>query len=52
MPWTLIAAAGLVSIPVLIHIFNRTRYRRIQWAAMDFLLAAYKRTRRRMQFEH
>ncbi|MCE9582128.1 MAG: BatA domain-containing protein [Planctomycetes bacterium] len=40
------------SIPILIHLFNRQRYKRIQWAAMDWLLAALKRTRRRMQIEN
>lgn len=45
-------AAGLVAVPVIIHIFNRTRYRRINWAAMEFLLAAYRKTRRRVQLEH
>lgn len=49
---SLIAAAALIAVPVIIHIFNRTRYRRIDWAAMEFLLAAFRRTRRRVQMEH
>jgi|GEM_PF-3433992 len=49
---TFAAAGGLIAIPILIHLFNRTRYRKINWAAMEFLLAAYKKTRKRMQFEH
>jgi len=49
---SLLAAAALIAIPVIIHIFNRTRYRRIDWAAMEFLLAAFRRTRRRVQMEH
>ncbi|NUN49589.1 MAG: BatA domain-containing protein [Candidatus Brocadiae bacterium] len=44
------AAAG--SIPILIHLFNRQRYKRVQWAAMEWLLAAMKKTRRRMQLEN
>ena len=46
--WGLAGAA----VPVLIHLFNRRRYRRLSWAAMDFLLAAYRRTRRRMRLEN
>lgn len=41
-----------VSSPILIHLLNRQRYKRIRWAAMEFLLLAFKRTRRRMQIEH
>lgn len=52
--WTLglgvpLAAAG---VPIIIHIINLTRYRRVDWAAMEFLLAAYEKTRRRMQMEN
>src|SRR5436190_19978525 len=47
-------AAGilLASIPVIIHILNRRRYRTVQWAAMEFLLRAMKKNRRRLRFEH
>jgi len=41
-----------ISSPILIHLLNRQRYKRIRWAAMEFLLLAFKRTRRRMQIEH
>lgn len=40
------------SIPILIHLFNRQRYKRVRWAAMEWLLAALKKTRRRMQLEN
>ncbi|MBI2920343.1 MAG: BatA domain-containing protein [Planctomycetes bacterium] len=40
------------SIPIIIHLFNRQRYKRIRWAAMEWLLAAMKKTRRRMQIEN
>ncbi len=36
----------LVGVPVLIHLINMLRYRRVQWAAMDFLLESYRRNRR------
>ncbi len=39
-------------IPVVIHFINRRRHRRIRWAAMSFLLAANRRTARRLRFEH
>jgi len=39
--------APLVAIPVLIHLLNRVRYRRMRWAAIDFLLATERRAVRR-----
>lgn len=49
-----LAAAGLAaaSIPVVIHLLNRRRHRRIPWAAMAFLLAATKQSRSRIFLEH
>src|SRR5437762_3279699 len=46
-------AAGilLASVPVIIHILNRRRYRIVNWAAMEFLLRAMKKNRRRLRFE-
>jgi hypothetical protein len=40
------------SIPVIIHLLNRQRYRRIRWAAMEFLLQAIKKTQRRLRLEN
>jgi hypothetical protein len=57
MPTWLIWTLGLgvplaaAAVPIIIHLINLTRYRRIEWAAMEFLLNAYRRTRRRMQME-
>lgn len=45
--WAL--AAGL--LPVLIHFINRRRYRQVPWAAMNFLLAANRRSRKRLRME-
>lgn len=45
--WGLFTAAA----PIIIHLLFRQRYRRTLWAAMEFLLAAIKRTRRRMRIE-
>ncbi len=36
----------LVLLPLLIHLINMLRHRRVHWAAMDFLLQAYKKHRR------
>ena len=45
------AGLAAVSIPVIIHILNRRRYKTVTWAAMDFLLRALKKNRRRLRFE-
>jgi len=43
---------GLAAVaPILIHLWNRRRYRETDWAAMKFLLAAMKKNRRRIQVE-
>lgn len=46
--WGLAAA----SVPLIIHLLNRRRHRPLHWAAMRFVLAAYRRTRRRVQLEN
>jgi hypothetical protein len=47
--WT---GLGLVSVPILIHLFFRRRHRVVRWAAMDFLLAALRKQKRRIQVEN
>ena len=42
----------LCSIPIIIYILNRRRYKRIIWAAMEFLLQAMKKNRRRLRIEN
>ncbi|MCA9256050.1 MAG: BatA domain-containing protein, partial [Phycisphaerales bacterium] len=49
-PW-MAAGAGAVASPILIHILSRRRYQRVRWAAMDFLLDAHRRNRRRVRLE-
>ena len=39
-PGYLAAAAALISVPIIIHLINRMRFKRIRWAAMEFLLKA------------
>ena len=36
----------IVGIPILIHLINLLRHRRVRWAAMDFLLVSQKRNRK------
>src|SRR5688572_9994248 len=36
----------LALLPLLIHLINMMRHRRVQWAAMEFLLASYKKHRK------
>lgn len=50
-PWAMLAGVLAVSIPVIIHLINRMQFRRVRWAAMEFLLAAQKKMRRRMILE-
>src|SRR5437868_10346306 len=48
---TLAVAAGAASIPIIIHLLNRNRFRVVSWAAMRFLLAAQRKNTRRMRLE-
>jgi hypothetical protein len=48
---TLLAGGAAVAIPVVIHLLNRRRFKVVTWAAMRFLLAAQKETKRRVRLE-
>ncbi len=48
----LVAGTALAAVPLVIHLLNRQRHRPLQWAAMRFVLEAYKRTRRRARIEN
>ncbi len=41
----------LVLVPLIIHFFNRRRYTTVRWAAMEFLLRAMRKQKRRMRME-
>lgn len=45
------AALALGAVPIIIHLINRRRYRRVPWAAMSFLLSANRQSVRRMRLE-
>jgi hypothetical protein len=48
---TLAVGAAAVSIPVIIHLLNRRRYKIVTWAAMRFLLNAQKQNTKRLRIE-
>src|SRR5436309_5409833 len=50
-PWYMVAGGALISAPIIIHLINRMRFKRIRWAAMEFLLKSQKRNRRRLIIE-
>lgn len=47
----LLWALPLAAVPIIIHILNRRRFTKVPWAAMDFLLRAMKRNRKRLRME-
>src|SRR5260370_42344089 len=42
---------GLASIPLIIHLLFRRKFRRIEWAPMRYLKLTIQRNRRRIQIE-
>src|SRR5215475_12635627 len=50
-PAFMVAGLALVSAPIIIRLINRMRFKRIRWAAMEFLLKSQKRNRRRLIIE-
>src|SRR6185295_17477999 len=50
-PWLFAAGAACVSIPIIIHLLNKRKFRVVIWAAMEFLLAAQRRNARRLKFQ-
>ena len=43
--------AMMVASPIIIHLINRMRFRRVRFAAMEFLLASEQKNRRRLLLE-
>ncbi|MBI4605017.1 MAG: BatA domain-containing protein [Planctomycetes bacterium] len=48
----MLAGTLLVAVPIIIYLINRQRYERRRWAAMEFLLRAMRRNRRRIQLQN
>lgn len=46
--WGWLVALG---VPIIIHLINRLRYRRVRWAAMEFLLKSEQKNRRKLILE-
>lgn len=50
--WSAAAVAGgVASIPVIIHLLNRRRFKIVEWAAMRFLHQAQKKNTRKLRLE-
>ena len=50
-PTLLALGLSCIAIPIAIHILMRRRRKPVPWAAMRFLLEAYRQQRRRTRFE-
>ncbi len=48
----MLAGLALVAAPILIWLFNRVRFRQIEWAAQTFLLRALRRSQKRLRIEN
>lgn len=46
------AGAAAISIPIIIHLLNKRKFKIVDWAAMEFLLDADKKNRRRVRLEN
>jgi hypothetical protein len=47
----MLAGAAAISIPIVLHLFYRSRYKPWPWAAMDFLRQAIEQTSRRLRLQ-
>lgn len=50
-PALALGGAAAVAAPIIIHILARRRFRRIRWAATEFLIQAERKNRRRLRME-
>jgi hypothetical protein len=48
----LAAGSAAIASPIVIHLLNRRRFKIVDWAAIDFLLEANRRNRRRILLEN
>ena len=50
-PGLFLVGAAAMSAPILIHLLARRRFKRIRWAAIEFVLSADRENRRRIRME-
>ncbi|GAB5441902.1 MAG: BatA domain-containing protein [Fuerstiella sp.] len=50
-PAFVVPGAALASVPIIIHLLSRLRYKKVRFAAMEFLLQSDEMNRRRLIFE-
>jgi len=43
---------AVAAVPILLHLWSKSRYREVPWAAMEYLLDAVRRSSCRVQFEN
>ncbi len=51
-PWLAGLGLAAISLPIIIHLLNKRRFKIVDWAAMEFLFDADKRNRRRLKLEN
>ena len=49
-PWLMWGSLAIAS-PIIIHLLSKRKFRIVNWAAMDFLLEANRRNRRRVPIQ-
>ncbi|MEM7293013.1 MAG: BatA domain-containing protein, partial [Pseudomonadota bacterium] len=49
--WVLLGGTAAFSIPLLIHLLNRSRYQTIEWGAMHLLDTAFQANNKRIRIE-
>ncbi|MCS6976635.1 MAG: BatA domain-containing protein [Gemmatales bacterium] len=47
----MLLGGSAVAIPIILHLLYRSRFRRVPWAAMEFLRKSIEQTRRRLKFQ-
>src|SRR4051794_27509644 len=48
---SMLGGLAAASLPIIIHLLNRRKFREMNWAAMRFLLAAIRKNQRRIRIE-
>ncbi|MEM1069731.1 MAG: BatA domain-containing protein [Planctomycetota bacterium] len=51
-PWLFLGGIALLTVPILIHLLNKRKFKTVDWAAIEFLLEADKMNRRRIRLEN